>query len=188
MPHEIPRQRLQVLGQLDGDVRQAGSSVGALATASVATEGIPTCVPAAHHTPRHPCRVGHDVAGARRAEHRGAVSWHCKPFLGGSLSDTQARDMGELMTRYTLFASAVAARGALLKSEVVHTLHTTVFTVLMEDAGDLDRANADATKLTDIAPDMDLVLAQQKAEKRLLLLDKANWMIDGKSARERFAH
>ena len=43
-------------------------------------------------------------------------------------------------------------RGALLpKSEVVQTLHTTVFTVLMEEAGELVRANEDATKLTDIA-------------------------------------
>ena len=85
----------------------------------------------------------------------------------------QVRDMGELIKRYTLFASAVAAaRGALLKSEVVQTLHTTVFTVLMEEAGKLVRANEDATKLTDIAPDMDLALAQKNAEKRLLLLEK----------------
>ena len=47
-----------------------------------------------------------------------------------SLLDTQARDVGDSMTRYTVFASAVAAEGgALLKCEVVQMLPATVFSV-----------------------------------------------------------
>ena len=52
----------------------------------------------------------------------------------------------------------------------------------MEEAGKLVRANEDATKLTDFARDMNHVLAQQKAEKWLLLLEKAQEMIGSKSA------
>ena len=52
--------------------------------------------------------------------------WQCTHFLDGSPPDTLARDMGGSMTRHNLFAAEVAAaRGALLKSEVVQTLHTT---------------------------------------------------------------
>ena len=64
----------KAVSPLEGDVRQVGSPVGALSTVSVATEGVPACVPAAHHTPRPPCRVR-----ARRT-HRGAVCWHCTLF------------------------------------------------------------------------------------------------------------
>ena len=90
------------------------------------------------------------VQGAQNTEscHQLAL----QTFLDGSPSDTPARYMGDSMTRFTLFASAV------------HTLHTAAFTVLMEEAGKLVRANEDATKLTDIARDMNDVFAQQKAE------------------------
>ena len=73
------------------------------------------------------------------------------------------RDMDDSTRRYTEFANAVASakRGVLLKSEVVQTLHTTVFSLLMEEAGTLFRANEDATKLTDIARDVNHVLAHQ---------------------------
>ena len=43
----------------------------------------------------------------------------------------------------------------------MQTLHTTVFTVLMEEAGKLVSANEDDTKLTD----MNDALAQQKARR-----------------------
>ena len=47
---------------------------GALATETAAAEGFRACVPAAHQTPRHPCRVGHDRPRARRAEGREVLS------------------------------------------------------------------------------------------------------------------
>ena len=53
-----------------------------------------------------------------------------------------------------------------------------MLTMLMEEAGKLVKTNKDATKLTDVGRDMNHVLAQQKAETRLLL------MIGSKSALE----
>ena len=54
----------------------------------------------------------------------------------------------------------------------------------MEEAGKHVRANEDATTLTDIAGDMNHVPVQQKAEKRLLLLEEAQEMTGSKSALE----
>ena len=83
-----------------------------------------------------------------------------------------------MMSRHTVFASAVAAaRGVLLKSEVVQTLHTTVFSAL--------RASWYACQVQqgchETDRDMNHVLGKQKAEKRLLLLEKAQEMIGSKS-------
>ena len=75
-------------------------------------------------------------------------------YLDGSLSDTKNQRHGDSLT-----SAVAAARGALLKSEVVQTLHTTLFTVLMEEVGKLVRASEDATKLANIARDMNDVLA-----------------------------
>ena len=94
-------------------------------------------------------------------------------FLNGFPSGTLARD-GRLDDDVHL----------LRECGVVLTLHTTVFSVLMEEAGTLARANEDATKLTHIARDMNHVLARQKAEKRLLLIEEAQKMIGSKSALE----
>ena len=69
--------------------------------------------------------------------------------------------MGDSMTRYA------AAMGASLKSEVVQTLHTTVFTVSLEEVGQLFRANEDATKLSGIAHDITMCLRNRRPKKSL---------------------
>ena len=76
------------------------------------------------------------MQGAQNTESCSKLALHT--FLDGFTPDTLARDMGDSMTKYTLFASVVAAaRGALLKSEMVQTLQTTVFSLFMEEAGTL---------------------------------------------------
>ena len=65
---------------------------------------------------------------------------------------------------------------ALLKIEVVQTLHTRVFTVLMEEVDEIVRANEDATKLTDGGRNVNHVSAHQNAE------------LAASQLRRRFAH
>ena len=56
--------------------------------------------------------------------------------------------------------------------------------VISVDGGSCYGCQGDATKLTDIARNMNHVLAQQKAEKRLFLSEKAQEIVGSKSALE----
>ena len=143
---------------------------GALATETAAAEGFRACVPAAHQTPRHPCRVGHDRPRARRAEGREVLSAGTANIFG-RLSFRQTGQRHGRLDDEVHFVRECGGRSTPQCS-----------LLLMEEAGKLVRTNEDATKLTDIARDMNHVLAQQKAEKWLLLLEKAQEMIGSKSA------